>query len=168
MINDIKDVKAPVDLPSAFVWVWVVLAVILVTTAVVFLFLWLKKRPAQKEKTEIPVVLPWDKAYQRLENLRLRKWIEQGYFKPFYIELSDIVRHYLEDRFNIKAPEMTTEEFLSSLKNSPALDNEQQQTLKEFLFTCDMVKFAKHQPTGFDAQKSFDLAKQLIDQTHGI
>jgi hypothetical protein len=50
----------------------------------------------------------------------------------------------------------------------PVLNDVQKQMLQEFLSTCDLVKFAKHQPSVKEAQKSFDLIKALIGQTHGI
>ena len=126
------------------------------------------KKPKVEIKEEARYIPPWEKAYARLENLRLKKIMENAFLKPFYVELSDIIRHYLEERFSIKAPEMTTEEFLDSLKNSPVLNDIQQQTLKEFLLICDMVKFAQHPSSSTEAEKSFNLVKSLIDQTHGI
>ncbi|MEI7999075.1 MAG: hypothetical protein WCH62_06175 [Candidatus Omnitrophota bacterium] len=168
MNNEIKDIKPPIDLPNPLFWFWIALAVIFILAVLTWLFLWWKKRSHKQKKIDVPVIPAWVSAYQRLESLCKEKLIEAGDFKSFYIELSDIARHYLEERFLLRAPEMTTEEFLEKLKTSPALNSDQQNTLKEFLFICDMVKFAKHQPTAYDAQKSFDLVKQLIDQTHGI
>lgn len=169
MINEIKDIRPPLEIPNQWMLLWMALALI----AIVAIFVWLGiryfKRAAPTKKTEPMVSMSaWEKAYARLENLRIKKLMERADLKAFYIELSDIVRHYLEERFALRAPEMTTEEFLGSLRLSTLLNDLQKETLKEFLLTCDMVKFAKHQPTVNEAQKSFDLAKTLIDQTHGI
>ncbi len=168
MSQDIRDIKPPMDIPGHWMWLWVLLAVIFVLAFFTWFVFWFLKQPRQEKEMEVPFIAPWERAYKRLENLRLKNLIERTYLKPFYIELSDIVRRYLEERFLIKAPEMTTEEFLDSLKTSPVLNDVQRQTLKEFLYTCDMVKFAKHESSAFEAQKSFDLVKQLVDQTHGI
>ena len=100
-----------------------------------------------------------------MEELARQHYPEEGKFKLFYSGLSDIVRHYLEDQIHIKAPEMTTEEFLNSLKNSSALKFEHKQVLKDFLNGCDMVKFAKYRPDAHDAQANFNLAKKLIEET---
>lgn len=169
MNNTIRDIRPPVDIPNQWMWLWVALATIAVVALLIWLGIRYLKRPPKpiKEKS-IVSISAWDKAYARLENLRINRLIERADLKAFYIELSDIVRHYLEERFSLKAPEMTTEEFLGSLRYSMILNDLQKETLKEFLLTCDMVKFAKHQPTVNEAQKSFDLAKALIDQTHGI
>jgi hypothetical protein len=168
MMNDIRDVKPPVDIPGHWEWLWFVFAGVIFLFIVGYLVCWFLKRPRLTKEVELPKVSSWEKAYARLENLRSKKLMERPYLKPFYTELSSIIRRYLEERFTIKAPEMTTEEFLNSLKHSPILNESQQQILKEFLFTCDMVKFAKHESTLLEAQKSFDLAKQLVEETHGI
>src|SRR5207245_506058 len=55
---------------------------------------------------------PHEIAAAELERLRGRRLVEHGAFKEYYSALSDIVRRYLEDRFKLRAPEMTTEEFL--------------------------------------------------------
>ncbi len=81
------------------------------------------------------------------------------------MEFSRIVRQYLEDRFAIRAPEMTTEEFLISLKTSSQLTAEQKQIVGQFLDACDQVKFARHLPTEKEVQHSFDLMKRFITQT---
>ncbi|MBF0489961.1 MAG: hypothetical protein HQL15_05010 [Candidatus Omnitrophica bacterium] len=167
MNSDIKDIKSPIDIPSQWMWLWIVLAAVVVLALLTWLVIWFFKRPKVEKKIEIVPLFPWERAYARLENLRLKNWMERAYLKPYYVELSDIIRHYLEERFSLKAPEMTTEEFLDSLRRSPVLNDAQQQILKEFLNMCDMVKFAKHQPSASEAQRSFDLVKLLIDQTHG-
>ena len=83
------------------------------------------------------------------------------------VELSDIVRRYLENRFNLRAPEMTTEEFLNGVKDNKALSYEHKSLLREFLLHCDLVKFAKYEPPEKEADLSFKSAKELIDQTKG-
>ncbi len=169
MNTEIHDIKPPLDIPSPLLWLWFLLGLIIIGVILFFLWLWFKKRPqVSKLEPSLPSIPAWQKAYDRLENLRFQKLMERADLKPFYIELSNIIRHYLEEQFSIRAPEMTTEEFLESLKNSNVLNDAQKITLKEFLFTCDMVKFAKMKPSLSEAEQSFALAKQLIDQTHGI
>ena len=85
--------------------------------------------------------------------------------KEIYIELSDIVRHYLENRFILRAPEMTTEEFLDKLKDTDMLSYDQKILLKDFLFHCDLVKFARYGPTEKEIDSSFKSAENLVDQT---
>ncbi len=166
-MEDIKDIHLPVEFP---LWGWITIAIILalIITAVVF---WLikRKKPIVPQAPIVPVRSPSEIALAALEDLHHKHYPAAGLFKQFYITLSDIVRRYLEDRFSIKAPEMTTEEFLIYAQSSTLLTDAQKQFLKDFLNGCDMVKFAKHLPTVNEAQANFDLAKKLITETsYGI
>ena len=58
---------------------------------------------------------------------------------------------------------MTTQEFLGYLRNSRHLNSEHNDLLKEFLNSCDMVKFAKYGPSLKETEMSFDMAKKLIN-----
>ncbi|MFC1480537.1 hypothetical protein ACFL5Y_03735 [Candidatus Omnitrophota bacterium] len=89
----------------------------------------------------------------------------QGRIKEYYVRLSDIVRHYLEDRFSFRAPEMTTEEFMERVKNSSEMLKKHKELLGDFLSHCDMVKFAKYGPTSLEMLDSFQSAERLVDQT---
>ncbi len=164
MINDIKDVKAPVDLPDWGWAVWLALGFLLAAAAV-FIFRWFSKRPPERTQPLAPPLPAWEKAYQALEALRRENLPDQGRFKEFFTRVADIARHYMEDRFQIHAPHMTTEEFLYYLGIAGYLNEAQKKALKDFLDSCDMVKFAKYAPTLTEAQHNFDLAKKLVDDT---
>ena len=97
-----------------------------------------------------------------------KEYLSTGKVQEFYFELSNIARHYIEDRFKLKAPEMTTEEFLTTLKKSEALNSEQKSLVKDFLSHCDMVKFAKYLPQKKEIDSSYESAKNLVDQTKEI
>lgn len=163
MMNDIKDVKPPLDLPDLW-WLWLLLALIAMAAAIYF---WLcSKRTARAPvKPQLVELLAWEKAYQQLEALRQDNLLDQGLFKEFFTRVADIARHYMENRFNIRAPHMSSEEFLYYLGISGHLNENQKIALKEFLNSCDMVKFAKYAPTLAEAWKNFDLAKRLVDDT---
>ena len=60
--------------------------------------------------------------------------------------VSDTARTYLEERFEFRAPERTTEEFLRELGGTDLLTGEQKESLGGFLESCDLVKFAKYEP----------------------
>jgi hypothetical protein len=75
------------------------------------------------------------------------------------------VRRYIEEVFQLKASEMTTEEFLSSAKDSSRLPPEHKALLKEFLEACDLVKFAKHTPRDAEVEQIFLNAKYFIEET---
>jgi hypothetical protein len=104
-------------------------------------------------------------AYEQLERLREKNLIKGGKIKEFYSEISDIIRHYLENRFLLKAPEMTTEEFLLKVRESFPLSLSHKSLLRDFLSRCDLVKFAKYLPQEKDSDEAFEAAKNFVDQT---
>jgi len=161
--QELRDVKPPVEYPRDLFWMGMLLISLLGVMLVIALFLLRKRgRPAP----QVPIVVPpWDKAMESLKRLLNDNLLDQMRFNEFYSRLSDILRHYIEDRFCIKAPEMTTEEFLRFLKTSKALDPSRKEVLKEFLQSCDMVKFAKYAPQLSDAQKSYQLVVDFVVQT---
>ncbi len=95
----------------------------------------------------------------------MRDLPSQGRIDAFFTELSSIVRHYIEDRFALRAPEMTTEEFLWSLGREGALDADQRVMLEGFLTACDRVKFARHAATRAEIDDAFALADRFVRET---
>ena len=78
------------------------------------------------------------------------------------------IRHraaYLEDRFELRAPELTTEEFLETVQQAPDLSRDHQVLLREFLRQADLVKFAGMKPAEEDVNRSVTAAKRFLDET---
>ncbi|MFN2376305.1 MAG: hypothetical protein ABR538_07190, partial [Candidatus Binatia bacterium] len=83
----------------------------------------------------------------------------------FFVELSAIIRRYLEDRFELRAPELTTEEFLTVASASPDLDEAHQGFLQSFLRRADMVKFARFIPPPDDIEAALAAASRFLEET---
>ncbi|MCK5595321.1 hypothetical protein KAI19_04005 [bacterium] len=161
---DIRDIEGPVSFPEK----WTAYLIIIAAVAFVLLIVWLLKLFLKKKKKSKEVLLrksAHELAYEMLENLKRKDLVKQRKVKQYYVELSLIVRHYLENRFDIRAPEMTTEEFLLEIKEFKELFGKRRNFLKEFLSHCDMVKFAKYGPSESEIDLSFQSAKKLVDQT---
>ena len=107
----------------------------------------------------------YDIARWRLDRLLAKPRPTAEQIDAFYVELSGIVRRYLEDRFELRAPELTTEEFLASVGQSPDLSRDHQALLRDFLRQADLVKFAGVQPSNEDIEHSIDAARRFIDET---
>ena len=90
--------------------------------------------------------------------------VEQRRVQEFYYRISTIAREYIERRFAIMAPEMTTEEFLYSLERDRRLEG-QAGLLSEFLRSCDLVKYARLLPTGEDIDQVVRSVRRLVDET---
>jgi len=157
--NDLRAIKPPLEIPSGWAWVaWVLSAL-----AIAALLFWLL-RYWQKRRTEIPpvpVIPPHVRAKQKLqEALALI-----GQPREFCIVVSDTIRWYLEERFNFRAPERTTEEFLYELRETNLLTAEQKESLGEFLKSCDLVKFARYEPGEPELRDLHNSALRLVEET---
>ena len=160
---DIKDIKGPVSFPNRlYLYIFSGAAAVLVIAAVVFLFLRKKKKA---ESAVSPPRPAHEIAYEAFIELEKMDYPQKGRIKEYYTALSDIVRRYLENRFKLRAPEMTTEEFLHSVRASKELNSEQKSLLREFLSHCDIVKFARYNPETAEIEKSHGSARRFIDQT---
>lgn len=164
---DIRDIRGPVEYPLDPVFVGLLFAAALIL--IIFLvWMIIKYRKAKPKTVRTKIQLPWELAIEQLNHLMENNYIETNKFDSFYMELSGILRSYLENNFSIRAPEMTTEEFLSSIRKNDILFGEQKEALKKFLLYADMVKFAKVNPSRKDVEDGYRLAKEFIEQTRKV
>ena len=110
----------------------------------------------------------YDVALERLIRLRSRPLPDAASdeaMDAFFVELSSIVRRYLEDRFALHAPELTTEEFLDIASASPDLTAPDRGFLQDFLRTADGVKFARRLPKAGYLETALSAVEHFLDQT---
>ena len=107
----------------------------------------------------------WEVAYQRLRELDRRQLPKAGKYEPYYVDLSAILRYYIEDRFLLHAPEQTTQEFLAVASGSHLFSDEHQKLLSQFLKHSDYVKFAQYVPTQTEMENCFAAVLQFVDET---
>jgi len=159
---DIRDIKPPLSYGFNY---WAVLLFLIILIVITALGWYLVTRLKKSKQQPIVIRPPHEVALKRLSELKRKDFIKKGLIKEFYIELSDIVRRYIEARFSFRAPEMTTEEFLSSLKYSSILSQNEKELLGEFLVRCDLVKFAKYSPSLSEIELSLNSAEDFIIKT---
>ena len=160
VIADIEDVVEVPAKPSLW-WLWLLAA----AAAAAALATWLYLR-RKKVRELVRIFRPAHEiAYARLRALVAEDLLAAGKLKEFYERISDILRHYIEHRFDLRAPERTTEEFLAELQHTDALPGPEKEHLEEFLTHCDLVKFARHSPTAEQIQRTFDLLRDFIEKT---
>lgn len=160
--TDIRDIKPPIEIPNGWAWLWWGLIVLAVAVAALLLWHWRKSR---KLNIILPPPIPAHiRAKQKLdEALAL---ISQP--KPFVVAVSDTARTYLEERFDFRAPERTTEEFLHELQATNLLLPEQKESLGGFLESCDLVKFAKYEPGENELLALHGSAVRLVGETEPV
>ncbi len=173
-IHDYKTVQAPdtkwTDYLPDFItdyW-WLILIVIIILAVAGYVVYRIKKGkplsiPLIPKKKELP---PYEEAMAALSELKAASLWENGQEKEYYTRLTDIVRHYIDRRFDVNAMEMTSSQLLSLLTQEEAQDAKQE--LREILSIADFVKFAKMKPLADENQQAFKLAADFLEKTKPI
>lgn len=166
--GDIKEIKPPWEISYNWKPVLVIgiiaLFVILFVIALIYVV-----RKRKKGETIIPKKLepprpPHEIAYEELQRLKDSDFLETGKIKLFYSEISDIIRRYVEGRYQIIAMEMTTTEVLDQLRTTE-IEGNHFELFVRFLESCDLVKFAKYIPGDNENEDIMKLAIQIVDET---
>lgn len=145
---------------------WILALVLLIIAFAVWYFVFRKK-----EVVEIPKIYikPIEEALQRLKELDEKLLLQQNKFKPYYTELTDIVRTYIEKEIHIPAMESTTNELLETIidfneSSKLGISKETIAQLKEVLQSADLVKFAKSKPIIEEIKAHRNLSEQIVQQ----
>jgi len=162
--EDIKDIAGPVDLPKDYTpHIWIGAVAVAIIGAGVTTYILLRRRERVVE--EAPPRPAHEIAYEQLQEIADAELIETGETEIYYVLLSAVVRHYLENRFGLHAPEMTTEEFLQIAASDSQLVEDHKSLLRDFLTECDLVKFARYGPDEGQMRTAFESAKRFVDET---
>lgn len=113
-------------------------------------------------KTAPPPLSPDSWAKRELDRIEGMGLPEAGKLEQFHTLVSDAVRRYLELRFELRAPQQTTPEFLEAMRQSPMLSTKQQQVLRDFLQRCDLAKFARDMPTADECRQTMSTARRVV------
>lgn len=105
---------------------------------------------------------PVERAWAELERLMKKGLPGRGRYKDFYIELTMVVRRYVQRKHGVKAPHLTTEEFFREVANVPSFPKDALDGLMEFLSKADMVKFAGVKANPEMADDATESAKAYI------
>jgi hypothetical protein len=168
----LADPESPVEAPPGpfempFRWqrlAWI-LGIAAAALAAAFAFAsWARRRPKRLPPAPPPIP-PSDRAMARLAALRAMAVASDEAVQRFHVEVSSIVRDYIEERLGVRAPEMTTEEFLASPATREALAEPHQKLLREFLDHCDLVKFARRPSNGPDRERLCGAAERFVQET---
>jgi len=107
----------------------------------------------------------YEDAVAHLRSLEERGAPDSEAADSWFVQLSAIVRRYLEGRYEIRAPELTTEEFLLVATARPELTAEHRGLLTSFLERCDQVKFAGYRPDADESIATLAAARGFVEDT---
>jgi hypothetical protein len=164
--GDIRGIRGPMRMPVSVITVsvWLILAV-----AIVVLAAWLYRRrkrraPGEAGSETVPPRPPHEVALEALDRIEASPLLQQQRVKDYHIEVSEVLRAYVEARFFVPALEMTTREVMEGLHRAGA-PGDFTDGLGRFLDTCDMVKFAKARPDGDASRAVLALGRSLVEDS---
>jgi len=161
------DIVMPIHTPIAFAEVapWA-FGGLLAAALIVLLIIYLRKR--KKNQPLFVKTKPTEPAHvialRKLDEIKQKKLWETGKIKQFHSELTDTIRYYLDERFQLSTQESTTDEILAAV-NSVDVNSEWHLNLKEVLERADLAKFAKFQPLQDENERSLKYAYRIVETT---
>jgi len=159
IIEDFNWLSAPRE--DAFgLWFWIGGFLLLVLVAVVVFFV------LRKKNVPLPFFappLPHEIALKALRELGVI--LREEHDLEFVKKASHILRVYIQDRFGLRAPHRSTEEFLHEARLSELLDEDHQRLLAGFLAQCDLAKFARQRVAITQMQALFQSARSFVEGT---
>lgn len=164
---EIHDIKGQILYPVTFKELLPWIGGGLLAAALIALAVWLIIR-ASKRKAE--ALKPKDPAYivalRELDKYRSDKYWAPDKQKAFYSGITDALKFYMDERFGVDAPEMTTAELFDALKSDKDITPEMYSSLKELFERADFVKFAKHIASEQENAAALPLAVRFVTTTY--
>ena len=145
----LTDIKMPYAAPITLKEVTPYILGIILIAAIIFLVLYsIKRKKKNKPFFALPVKPkepPHVIALRELDRIKNEKIWQKEKTKQYYSEVTDVLRNYIEERFEIRAMEQTTDEILDSFRVQKNLLGDKSFTnLSQILSVADLVKFAKY------------------------
>ncbi len=166
----IFDIKQPISEPFSIVdwlkdnWWWMV-AILVLGIGIFFLIKYLKNRKTKEEPEEIVPDIPIHViALEKLEKVKSDKLWQEGKIKVYHSHISEILREYIENRYQVNALEETTSEIMHGLRLQN-ISSELMNKLTQTLTLADLVKFAKEQPLPNENEMSINNAIEFVNAT---
>jgi predicted nucleic acid-binding protein len=166
---DIRDIRPPVSL--GYSWREAVVPGLLLLAALVVAGLVVRAvRRRRRGRDVVPEPGPVDArppheiALERLRRIEAERIWQAGEVKRYHSEVTDVVRSYLEARFRIAAPELTTEEILAEVRRD-GLDSRAAAEIERVLRRADRVKFARYRPLPEENEAAMREAFAVVERT---
>ncbi len=161
--DDIRGLKPPWELPES-IWIYILVGTLLLAAGLGY---WYYRRfIIKKPAVAVPEIKrpAWEVALEELENLRKTDLVNTGKVKEYYFGLSEILRKYMEERFNLFCIDRTSEEIIAELNNG-VLEERIKERFLTFLLESDLVKFAKFIPAQKKTEDDWEMLYNLVKET---
>lgn len=162
----IHDIKGQIRYPVTFKELVPYIIALLLAAVLIFVIVRLVMKYRARKQGEVHKDPPYIVALRKLEGFRNEKFWAPEKQKSFYSGITDTLREYIAETFDIDAREMTTAEIFSALKNTKEIPTDLYLEAKELFETADFVKFAKHVAGDEDNAKALPSAVRFVTSTY--
>ena len=153
--EEFHDIAPPID--YSLIAPWVVFVAAFIGLSIIGLIAWLIVR---SRKRTTPRQSPRERALELLD--RMQGDIEKMQPYRFSIRVSDILRRYVTEQYNLPVTRQTSVEFLNALTTSSPFSDEERTLLEDFLNRCDLIKFAHYDATPSDSRLLLEEAIRFV------
>jgi hypothetical protein len=149
------DIAPPVD--YSFIPTWAIFVATFLALVLIGGIVWLIARSLKKPA---PVKSPRERTLELLD--RIEDEIEMLSPYQFSIRVSDILRRYVTEQYNLPLTRQTSIEFLNSIRAASSFTEDEKELLKDFLDRCDLIKFARYDATIEDSRLLLEEATRFV------
>ena len=161
--EDIRGLKPLRDVRRQPPWLWIGLgAFVLILVALAVAWWWRRWR---RRRSQVPPRPAHEIAFEALAALRRTDFEDPEAVRRFYFQISETVRSYVENRYELNATDLTTEEILDWLATGEGPDSRDGGELEVFLQQTDQVKFAHRDPSQQDIESAYERALGFVEAT---
>jgi hypothetical protein len=161
--EDIRGLKPLRDVRRQPPWLWIGLVALLAVVLGLAIAWWVRRW--RLRSSYVPPRPAHEIAFEALAALRRTDFEDPEAVRRFYFQISETVRAYVENRYELNATDLTTEEILAWLALGAGPDEGQGGQLKEFLRNTDEVKFAHRDPSHQDIESTYERALGFVEAT---
>ncbi len=151
----LPDIAPPVN--YSLVPPWMIFVGSLVVLTIIGLAIWYGRRFFRKKQVTLS---PRERALAALSEIESE--VERIAPYQFSIRVSNILRRYVVEQFDLPMTRQTSVEFLNAIASAPNFGDEEKALLADFLNRCDLIKFARYEATPEDSRLLLDEAQQFV------
>ena len=155
LAQEFHDISPPVN--YSLVPMWAIFVAAFVALTVLGLLIWLVARG--RKPTE-PQKSPRERALEALGRIQVQ--IESLNPYRFSIRVSDILRSYVTEQYDLPVTRQTSVEFLERLRKASPFSEDEKELLEDFLNRCDLIKFARYEATTADSRMLLEEATRFV------